>query len=166
MGNQATMKLIKLTAYSLLVIALPIVLASCEKSAEAKKVNLYAKSNIVMSGAQNVPASTSNALGSMDVSYIRGTKLLNYKVTWSGLSGNPTGFGLYGPAPLGFGLPPTTPLQTISVTGLGTSGTYSGNLLVDGSLVKEEAVLSGLYYIAIRTAAFPAGEIRGQIILQ
>ena len=119
-----------------------------------------------MSGAQNVPASTSSALGTMDVSYIKGTKQLNYKITWSGLSGNPTGIGVYGLAPAGFGLPPTTPFQTISVTGLTANGTYSGNLLVDEVAVKEENVLNGLYYIAIRTAAFPAGEIRGQIKFQ
>lgn len=165
-GNQATMKLIQLTAFSLLSFAALVVLGSCEKSAEAKIGTHYTKTGIPMSGAQVVPTSTSPALGFMDIFYIKGTKLLNYKVTWSGLTGNPTGFGLYGPAPSGFGLPPTTPLQTISVTGMTASGTYSGTLLVDGFTVKEDMVLSGLYYIAIRTAAFPAGEIRGQIKFQ
>jgi hypothetical protein len=32
--------------------------------------------------------------------------------------------------------------------------------------VKEENVLNGQYYILIRTAAYPAGEIRGQITFQ
>ncbi len=160
------MKFLQLTAFTIFSFGALLFLGSCEKSAEAKIGTHYTKTGIPMSGAQVVPASTSPALGFLDVFYIKGTKLLNYKVTWSGLTGNPTGFGLYGLAPAGFGLPPTTPLQTISITGMTTSGSYSGTLLVDDITVKEENLLSGLYYIAIRTAAFPAGEIRGQIKFQ
>jgi hypothetical protein len=160
------MKLNSLTATCSLLFALLVTLGSCEKSSEAKKGTHYTKSGITMSGAQVVPTSTSNALGTMDVSYIKGTKQLNYKITWSGLSGNPTGIGVYGLAPAGYGVAPTTPFQTISITGLTANGTYSGNLLVDDVAVKEENVLNGLYYIMIRTAAFPAGEIRGQIKFQ
>jgi hypothetical protein len=160
------MKLIKLTAFTAFSFLSVLLLGSCEKSDEAKKANTYTKTNITMSGAQVIPLSTSNALGSIDVGYIRGTKQLSYKVSWSGLSGNPTGIGLYGPAPIGFGLPPTPPLQVIPITGLTTSGSLSGTLLVDEVVVKENVLLSGMYYIMIRTAAFPAGEIRGQIVFQ
>ncbi len=160
------MNRIKLTVLFTSFIALLFSLGACEKSAEAKKGTHYTKSGIVMSGAQVVPTSASPALGSMDVFYIRGTKTLNYTVTWSGLSGNPIGIGVYGLAPMGYAVPPTTPLQTISTSGKGTTGTFSGTLLVDGVVVKEENVLNGLYYIAMRTAAWPAGEIRGQIRFQ
>ncbi|HEX6193065.1 MAG TPA: CHRD domain-containing protein [Chitinophagaceae bacterium] len=160
------MKLIKLTAFPLFLFSVLLSLGSCEKSSEAKKGNLYAKSGILVSGAQVVPVSASPALGSMDVSYIRTDKLLNYKLTYSGLSGTPTGVGLYGLAPVGYGVSPTTPFQVIPLTGLTTSGTISGNLLVDNISVKEENVLNGQYYILIRTAAYPAGEIRGQITFQ
>jgi len=161
------MKLIKLTALPLLLFSVLLSLGSCEKSAEAKTGTLFAKYGIVMSGAQVVPTSTSPALGSMDVYYIKGSKLLNYKISYTGLSGTPTGVGLYGLAPEGYGVSPTTPFQVIPTTGLtAAAGTVSGNLLVDEISVKEANVLNGLYYILIRTAAFPAGEIRGQIIFQ
>lgn len=161
------MKLIKLTVLPLFVFSVLLSLGSCEKSAEAKTGNLYAKSGILVSGAQVIPTSASPALGTMDVSYIRTDKLLNYKLTYSGLSGTPTGVGLYGLAPVGYGVNPATPLQVIPITGLtAASGTISGNLLVDNIVVKEENVLNGQYYILIRTAAYPAGEIRGQITFQ
>ena len=52
---------------------------------------------------------------------------------------------------------------TISNT---TCGTYTGTLLADGVVVKEDDLLNGVYYINIHTAAYPNGEIRGQIRFQ
>jgi hypothetical protein len=160
------MKLIKLTAFSFFLFFSILGLSSCEKSAEAKKSNQYQKSDIPMTGAQVIPNSTSNALGKLTVGYIKGTGVMNYKITWAGLTGVPTGFGVYGLAPVGFSVSPTTPIQTISTTGLTASGTYSGTLTVDGVVIKEENVLNGLYYVMIRTAANPLGEIRGQVEFQ
>jgi hypothetical protein len=165
-ANLTIMKWIKLTAFSTILLGILATFNSCEKAAEAKKTVLYEKKGITMSGAQVVPTSASNALGTIDVFYIKGTKTLSYTINWAGLSGAPIGMGVYGTAPAGFALPPTTPLQTISTTGLTANGSKSGTLLVDGVVVKEEAVLSGLYYIAIRTAAYPAGEIRAQVVFQ
>ncbi|MCE2704544.1 MAG: hypothetical protein LW624_03650 [Terrimonas sp.] len=42
-------------------------------------------------------------------------------------------------------------------------GTYSGRLFVDEVLITEENLLNGVYYVSIRTAAFPLGELRAQI---
>jgi hypothetical protein len=164
--NHATMKLIKLTAFSLFLLASVLTLSSCEKDAEAKKTYLYAKTGIPMTGAQNVPASTSSAVGSLDVTYIKGTRQLSYKFSWTGLTGAPTGVGIYGLAPLGYAVSPTTPIQTIALTGLTATGSYSGTLLVDGVVIKEQDLLNGLYYVLIRTAANPGGEIRAQIKFQ
>jgi hypothetical protein len=157
------MRLIRLTAFSFIFFTTVLSFSSCEKESESKKGVLNQKTGIVMSGAQVVPASTSAALGSLDVTYTKGTKNLGYKFSWSGLSGVPTGIGVYGLAPVGYTVSPTTPFQTISITGLGVSGSYSGTMLIDGVVAKEENLLAGLYYILIRTAANPAGEIRGQI---
>jgi len=164
------MKLIKLTALFSLVSACVLVLSSCEKDAEDRKRLEFAKTGIVMSGAQETPLSASSALGTLDVNYRRDTKILNYKIMWSGLSGTPTGIGIHGLAPTGYNPYAaanwTTPLQTFTLTGLTATGTYSGSLLVDGFAVKEEDVLSGFYYVNLRTAAYPRGEIRGQIKFQ
>jgi len=36
-------------------------------------------------------------------------------------------------------------------------------LFVDEVLITEENLLNGVYYVSIRTAAFPLGELRAQI---
>ena len=44
-----------------------------------------------------------------------------------------------------------------------TSGSFTDSVKVDGSAIKEDSLLSGLYYINIHTPKNPGGEIRGQI---
>ena len=151
------MKLIKLTALTSLLFALVLGITSCEKNAEKKKTTDYEKKDIVMSGAQETPATPTTALGTMDVFYTKETRILTYTVRWSGLTGSVAAMHIHGLAPTGFLAP------TISNT---TCGTYTGTLLADGVVVKEDDLLNGVYYINIHTAAYPNGEIRGQIRFQ
>ncbi len=162
--SQLTMTRIKLTAFPLIVFVSLLVFSSCEKTEDKKVQTDFSKNGITLTGAQ-VP-SASPALGSLNVFFTRNTRILSYTITWSGLSGNPNGFGIYGLAPVGFAVAPTTPVQTISTTGLTSTGTYTGTLLIDGIVVKEQDLLNGLYYVLIRTAAYPSGEIRAQIKFQ
>jgi len=165
--NTKQMKLLRLTALTSLAFALLVTATSCEKNAEKKKTTDYQRNNIPMTGAKVVPTSASPALGNLNVFYTKETRMLSYSFTWSGLSGNPSvGIGVYGLAPEGYAVSPTAPVQTISTTGLTSTGTYSGTLLADGSVVKEQDILNGNYYIQLRTAAYPAGEIRAQISFQ
>lgn len=166
------MKLFKLTALASLCIALIVGFSSCEKDAEKDRVNVYTKSDIPMTGAQVAPVpSTSSATGKLTVYYDKRVRTLNYTITWAGLSGNPTGIGIFGPAPAGYAAITSTgtlapALQTISTTGLTTSGTYSGSVAMDESVFTEQTLLSSLYYVRITTAAFPVGELRGQVKFQ
>jgi hypothetical protein len=158
------MKLIKLTALTSLLFVFVFGTSSCEKNAEKKKMTDYQMNDIPMTGAKVIPTSVSTALGKLSVFYTKETRLLSYTMMWSGLSGNPSvGIGIYGPAPEGFAVSPTAPVQTITTTGLLATGTYSGTLLADGFVVKEQDIVIGMYYIQLRTAAYPAGEIRAQI---
>jgi hypothetical protein len=170
------MRLIKLTAFGSLILSGLVFLSSCEREAEDKKTFLYAKAGIVMSSAQETPAVNSPALGSMDVSYSKETKLLNYKVTWTGLLDSVSAMHIHGLAPISYaaGIVQNIVAASNSIYPQKTSGkftyfktgTLSGTLLVDGNIVKEEDLLNGMYYINIHTSVFPAGEIRGQIKFQ
>lgn len=167
MTNHANMKLLKLTAFTSILFVALLGFNSCQNDDELAKTNEYAKTGIVMSGAQETPPVATSALGSLDVTYNKSTKMLTYKVTWSGLTGIPSAMHIHGLAPVSY---PAGIVQTIlsapNATTFPASGTYSGSLLVDGVVVKEVDLLNGLYYLNIHTATYPSGELRGQIKFQ
>lgn len=154
------MKLLKLTAILAVLSVFVLSIVSCEKESEKKKGNLFIKNGIVMSGANENPAVTTSASGIFDVWYDKRTHILNYVVTWKDLPTNPVGFHIHGSAPAGFNAPV---IQTFVLTGLGKSGTYAGNVLIDGVKFKESDLFGGLYYINMHTTVNTGGEIRGQI---
>lgn len=165
------MKLLKLTVLPLVLFCTVLYLSSCEPDAEMKRTTDFEKKGIVMSGAQETPASSSTAIGNMDVFYTKDTRTLTYSFSWSGLSGAVTAMHVHGLAPTGYA---AAPVQTLSTSGIikcnasstTACGSYSGTMQVDGFVVKEEDVINGMYYINIHTAAYPGGEIRGQIRFQ
>ena len=163
------MRWTKLTAYLSLLVPVFFLISSCKPDELTKPPTTYSKRDIILSGAQQTPPNASVATGILNISYSKVTKVLTYDFTWSQLTGSPNSIGIFGPAPVGYSvlpIPPATlaaPVQTISTTGATASGSRSGSLVVDGALIKEENLLSGLYYVNIRTAANPAGEIRAQI---
>jgi len=153
------MRLPKLTAFLLSVPVL--ILISCKSTAEVEAENIYYAS-FPMSGAQEVPANSSNATGAVEANYNRLTKTLSYKVTFSGLSGNATAAHIHG-----IGEPGVNAgiFQTFVGFPLTTSGSYSGTLLIEEVRITENDLLAGRYYFNIHTALRPGGEIRGQLIL-
>lgn len=171
------MKLIKLTALPLALFAM-LALSSCEPDAELKKTTDYSKTGIALTGAQVSPVvSPSAALGTMDVSYSKETRILTYNINWTGLAGNVTAMHLHGLAPTGYASSAAAVQNIIaSSNGIfapgasyGVNGKLTATLLVDGVLVKEADLLNGMYYIDIHTSAYPTdprGEIRGQIRFQ
>lgn len=170
------MKLIKLTALPLLLLVSIMSLVSCEPDAEVKKTTDYEKKGIVMSGAQETPATPTTAIGTMDVFYTKETRQLTYKVTWSGLADSVANMHIHGQAPVGYAAGVVQNIVTASngiypqkTSGKFTyskSGTLSGVMLIDGVVVKEADLLNGMYYINIHTNVYPNGEIRGQIKFQ
>mgnify|MGYP001587361319 CR=1 FL=1 len=168
------MKLIKLTALTSLLFVFVLGISSCEKIAEKKKTTDYEKKGIIMTAAQeNNPLNTSTAIGIMDVSYSKETRLLSWSVIWSGLTGPVAAMHIHGLAPTGYNagvvqniITASNGLATPNATLYPATGKFSGTMLVDGSVVKELDLLNGFYYMNIHTATYPGGEIRGQIVFQ
>lgn len=177
------MKLIKLAALPLLLLASILLLVSCEPDAEIKKTTDFEKKGIVMSGAQEAPANSSTAIGSMDIFYTKDTRTLTYKITWSGLADSVSAVRIHGLAPAGYAtatvaqyivgpsapVAPIFPQKTSGKFTYAKIGTLSGTMLVDGVVIKEADLLNGMYYMNISSnaAAYSAaGEIRGQIKFQ
>ncbi len=161
------MKFLRISAW---VLSASLLLSACKRDTEFTKITEFRKNGIALTGALNVPQTPSTGIGSMDIWYSRETRILTYTLNWSGLSGAVTSASIMGPAPTGF--PSATNVQSLSTSAIvrcptvsNTScGSLRGTLLVDGFVVTEENLLAGVYYLTLRTAAFPAtGEIRGQI---
>lgn len=167
------MNRIRLTAFPLLIALSLLSLSACERIAEEKKTTDYEKKGIPLTGAQETPANASPALGTMDVFYSKETRTLTYTVNWSGLSGPVTAMHIHGLAPTSYAagivqnvITSSGGLATPNASLYGATGKFSGTMFVDGVAIKELDVLNGVYYMNIHTAAYPAGEIRGQIIFQ
>ncbi len=171
------MKLFQLTAFSLLLLGTTI-FSSCEKDDDASdKPKEHVKGDIALTGAQSVPATTSPATGTLWVSFSEKTHMLDYEFNWSGLRDTIIGISIHGPAPVSFAsatVKQLLPGFSNNTTRAGLlanqaaypylGGSYKGSVLIDGANLKQEELLNMLYYISIRTKAFPTtGEIRAQI---
>lgn len=145
------------------LLACCAVIVACEKDNEDDEV--YAKTGLPMNTAQEVPQPVvpSSATGTIDASYSKSTKTLTYKVTWQGLTSDSIrGMHIHGIAGPGFAAPI---LQNFTGYPLKASGSYSGTLFADGTVIKEEDILANQFYVNIHTKANPAGEIRGQLTI-
>lgn len=135
---------------------------SCKSTEDVEKDNIYYGRAIAMTGAQETPAVTTSATGTIDADYNRLTRILSYKLTFSGLTDSATAAHIHGLGEVGV-LAPV--VQTFTSFPRRKEGSYSGTLLVDGVKIKEEDILAGRYYINIHSKVYGGGEIRGQLIL-
>lgn len=167
------MKLLQTTAIFLFFATLTASFSACNRDKDLYVQKEYRRTEVPLTGALNFPPSSSSALGFMDLHYNTQTKILTYNIRWSGLTGpiatTPiAGMSIHGMAPTGY---PANPIQLFTLSNIvrcstvsnNSCGTYSGRLFVDGVLITEDNLLNGVYYVSIRTAAFPNGELRGQI---
>jgi len=121
-----------------------------EDTTDPNKVNFTAAIN----GNSEVPANASTASGTFTGSLDKTTRILSYKVEYTGLTptaghlhrGAP---GVNGPVVVGFD---ATAVKTSPVQGTATlRQTFADSLM------------AGQVYVNLHTAAFPGGEIRGNI---
>jgi hypothetical protein len=122
--------------------------------------NIVTKNGLVLSGDQEVPAKTTSATGTMNVSYDKTTKMLTLSATWTGLSADPVAAHIHGPAAKGENASPVVDFHDEVTT---AAGNFNRTVPVDGQSIKEDSLLAGYYYFNIHTPANPGGEIRGQI---
>jgi glucose/arabinose dehydrogenase len=86
---------------------------------------------------------------------------LTFTVNYSGLTGAASAAHIHGAAPLGQNAGVMIDLSPFNGGGFGTAGTFSGTTNLNPTQLA--AVIDGLTYVNIHTAANPGGEIRGQI---
>lgn len=109
---------------------------------------------VPLSAASSVPPNNSSATGTADVTFDTTTRLLTWKVTYSGLTGPATMAHFHGPAEAGKNAPVVVPIPN-AASGIDGSATLTDTQAAD--------LLAGRYYINIHTDANKGGEIRGQV---
>lgn len=108
------------------------------------------------SGANEVPAVTTTATGTLNGSYNRSTKVLTVNMTYTGLSSAVTMWHIHKGA-VGVSGDPVAGLD------FGTLGTSPFSWSDTLTVAQETDLMNDLYYVNIHTTDHPAGEIRAQL---
>lgn len=120
-------------------------------------------------GSENPPVTNApNASGTGNFFLATDGKSVSYSIGVTGLTGNPTGVHIHGPAGIGVNADLLVPLSAAAITtGLLASGefnaTSSPTVSFDSLLV---LIRNGNAYLNVHTSLNPGGEIRGQIVRQ
>ncbi len=114
------------------------------------------KLKATLDGKSEVPATSSSATGSADLTYDAASKKLSWTVSYSGLSGPATAAHFHGPADSG-----KNAGVAVAIPNAATSPVKGEATLTDAQAAD---LMAGKYYINIHTAANPGGEIRGQVM--
>jgi hypothetical protein len=106
-------------------------------------------SNIALSGKEEVPANASTTTGTFNGLYDKAMKMLTYKIVVTGAT--PSAMHLH---KAGVGVNGDVVIPIPALTGMTAALTAE----------QETDLLAGNYYFNAHTAAFPGGEIRGQVV--
>ena len=108
-----------------------------------------------LAASQEVPANSSAGTGTVVTKLDKTTRMLNWTVTYSGLTGPVTAGHFHGPAAAGANAGVVVPF-----TG-GLASPITGSKELTEAQIADLA--TGKWYVNLHTAAHPGGEIRGQI---
>lgn len=108
-----------------------------------------------LSGASEVPATTSTGTGDALITLDTATKKISYTVTYIGLTGPAAAGHIHGPALPGANAGVLIPFASAASPVVGTA------TLTDAQVAD---MMAGKFYVNFHTAANKGGEIRGQIV--
>jgi len=137
------------------ILFLVIIFVSCSKDDPAPTPDPNIVFNATINSASEVPANPSTASGTATLTFNNTTKIFTIVSTYSGLTAtaghiHKGAAGVSGPVIFGF----TNIVSPINYT--------SAALTAE----QEADLKANLYYVNIHSAAYPGGEIRGQLIKQ
>ncbi len=115
-----------------------------------------------LTGADEVPPVQTTATGNAWVLFDPQTNTLSWTVEFTGLSGPATGAHFHGPADVGAAAGVVLSLVADAAAG------FASPIQGTATITPEQAAqfTGGMWYVNIHTAANPAGEIRGQVMVK
>ncbi len=146
-------KILMLKQLQFIVLAgLLVTAGSCKKDT----VNPNVKFMAAINGVSETPANASAATGTATLTFNSDTKIFSVVVNFSGITATSAHIhkgtvGVPGGVIFGFTSPITSPINYTSVA-------------LDST--QQADLNANMYYVNIHSTAFPAGEIRGQLIKQ
>ncbi len=149
------MKFIHLKAS--LFLATSLFIYSCDKNTpEPPPLGTVVGLTAALNGANEVPANTSAATGTATGSYDKVSKVITLTVSYAGVAANNMHIhkgpaGVAGGVIFPLGRAPYTSPMTFTTPSL--------------SVAQEDSLMNKLYYVNVHSATFPAGEIRGQLVV-
>ncbi len=138
-------------------MAASLLIFSCDKNTpEPPPLRTTVELTAALNGANEVPANTSVATGTATASYDKSSKVLTLTVSYSGVAANNMHIhkgsaGIAGNVIFPLGARPYSSPATYTIPPL--------------TLGQEDSLMNKLYYVNIHSVAFPAGEIRGQLVV-
>lgn len=148
----------------IIILISTLALGACKKNrAKPAPQNPIRTANVVMSGGAEVPAVTTGGSGTASLSYNPATKMITYQINWilNNAQSITTDMHFHGAEN---GSPTISSNVVIPITGFATG--YTGSLNGTTRALTDAEVnqlLSGKWYINVHSAAFPLGELRGNI---
>ena len=109
----------------------------------------------LLTGAAEVPPTTTSATGMAEATLDKGTRVLTWKVTFTGLTGPASAAHIHGPAAAGNNAGVVIPFK-------GTVSPMEGQATLTEAQIAD--LLAGKWYVNVHTAANKGGEIRGQLM--
>jgi Cu/Zn superoxide dismutase len=136
----------------MLMLAGALTLAGC--ASDASKTPMTAK----LSSASEVPQNASAGTGNGTITLDKSSRMLSWKIDYSGLTGEATAAHFHGPASPGANAGVLVPLMN---AGKVDNPIVGSAVLTDAQIADLTA---GKWYVNIHTKANPGGEIRGQVM--
>jgi hypothetical protein len=143
------MRLIKYLALAIIVTT-----TSCKKDSISTD-NFYVGFKATLNGTSEIPSNGSAATGTATATYNSRSKILIINIPYQGLTATS--------AHIHKGAAGSAGTATVfTITNLASPITFTSTPL---TAAQEADLMANLYYIDIHSAAYPNGEIRGQLIM-
>lgn len=143
---------------SLLLMSFVFMSGNCDKDDNNADPNVYNLAGNGNAAQENNPANTSTGTGTLTGTYNKSTNKLVYNIAWTGLTGTAAALHFHGPALAGAN---AGIAQGLTITNSAASGGATGEVTITEP--QEADLLAGRWYWNVHTAAYPAGEVRGQV---